>query len=101
MTGSTIQTVRVLLSGRVQGVGFRYWTQLQAEARGLDGWVRNLRDGRVEAVFQGPAGDVEAMIEACRSGPPVAKVAEVRRFEAAPLTEEGFILRPSAMGPET
>lgn len=100
MTGQAVKTVRILMSGRVQGVGFRYWTQLQAEARGLDGWVRNLRDGRVEAVFQGPAAEVETIIEACREGPPVAKVSELQRFEAAALSEQGFILRPSAMGPE-
>jgi acylphosphatase len=64
----------VWISGRVQWVGFRAWTEREAQAIGLDGWVRNLDDGRVEAVFEGPAGLVELMVEACRAGPPAAKV---------------------------
>ena len=69
--------VHVLISGTVQGVWFRAWTVQEARARGLDGWVRNCRDGRVEAVFAGPSKRVEDMLAACRSGPPAAEVADV------------------------
>jgi acylphosphatase len=59
----------VVVRGRVQGVGYRAFVEDEAHRRGLRGWVRNRRDGSVEVVFSGPAGDVEAMIEACRRGP--------------------------------
>ncbi len=101
MTDPAIQTVRVLIDGRVQGVWFRHWTKIQAEERGLDGWVRNLHDGRVEAVFQGPAVAVEAMIVACHEGPPAARVGEVQRFEAEALPVGAFEVRPSGAEPET
>ena len=100
MAEQAAEAVRVLISGRVQGIGFRYWMRTQAEARGLDGWVRNLRDGRVEAVFQGPAVAVEAMVVACHEGPMGARVSEVQRFEADPLPTGAFEVRPSALGPE-
>ena len=63
------RTVHVLVHGRVQGVGFRAWTQHQAELHGLTGWVRNRRDGSVEAVFSGPEDLVEATLKACGQGP--------------------------------
>ena len=59
----------VVVRGRVQGVGYRMWTEDLAERLGLEGWVRNRRDGSVEAVFAGPEQAVTAAIEACRSGP--------------------------------
>ncbi len=74
----------VLIRGRVQGVGFRAWTEVTALERGLQGWVRNRRDGAVEALFIGVEGDVTAMIEACRYGPPGARVDFVDQREAAP-----------------
>ena len=64
----------VLIRGRVQGVGFRAWTEITAIERGVEGWVRNRRDGSVEALFAGPQEDVLAMIELCREGPPGARV---------------------------
>ena len=64
----------VMICGRVQRVGFRAWTEYTALERGVEGWVRNRRDGTVEAVFAGPAEAVSAMIEACRGGPPGARV---------------------------
>ena len=67
----------VLISGRVQGVGFRMWTEEEALDRGLVGWVRNRRDGSVEALFAGPAEAVADMVEACRQGPPGARVEAV------------------------
>lgn len=69
--------VQVRIRGRVQGVWFRGWTVGAARARGLKGWVRNRADGSVEAVFEGPAGDVGLMIEACHDGPPAAVVDQV------------------------
>ena len=71
------RAVRLRISGRVQGVWFRGWTCQQAIARGLAGWVRNRRDGSVEALLVGPPGAVEAMIAACRHGPTHARVDEV------------------------
>ena len=77
-------TIRVVIHGRVQGVGYRYWTARTARAFGLDGWVRNRRDGTVEAVFRGPAEAIERMLEACREGPDPARVDAIERFEVAP-----------------
>ncbi len=74
----------VLIRGRVQGVGFRAWTEVTALDRGLQGWVRNRRDGAVEALFIGLESDVLAMIEACRYGPPGARVDFVDQREAGP-----------------
>lgn len=64
----------VFVEGKVQGVYFRDTTRKQAEENGVEGWVRNLSDGRVEAVFQGDRDDVEAMIDFCHEGPPRARV---------------------------
>jgi acylphosphatase len=69
--------VRAVISGRVQGVGYRAWTSARAEAHGLKGWVRNRRDGTVEAVFAGEEKIVAAMVAECREGPRMARVAEV------------------------
>jgi acylphosphatase len=69
--------VRVLVEGRVQGVGFRAFVVEEAEARRLTGWVRNRYDGAVEAVFCGEAAAVEATVEACRRGPRGAIVREL------------------------
>ena len=77
MTGAQSRTVRVCISGRVQGVWFRGWTAQTAEALGLSGWVRNRRDGTVEAVFSGEDAMVEQMIAACHFGPSHAVVDDV------------------------
>ena len=68
---------RVVIRGEVQGVGFRYWTRRTATARGLQGWVRNRRDGTVEAVFAGPEQAVADMVKLCRRGPDAAWVDSV------------------------
>lgn len=73
----------VVIRGRVQGVGFRAWTEVKALERGVEGWVRNRRDGSVEALFIGPEDEVVAMIEDCRSGPPGARVDRVDHREAS------------------
>ena len=79
------QTIRhVVIRGRVQGVGYRAFTEYAALDRGLEGWVRNRRDGAVEAVFAGPPEAVAAVIEACRRGPPGARVDAVDEREGSP-----------------
>jgi acylphosphatase len=70
-----------IVSGRVQGVWYRGWTVETARALGLAGFVRNLPDGSVEAVFAGPADAVDAMLDACKRGPPSARVTQVATGE--------------------
>ena len=82
--------VRVILSGGVQGVGFRWYTREEAMGRGVAGSVRNLPDGRVEAVFEGEAKAVDAMVEWCRSGPTWARVDSIQAQEEPPRGESGF-----------
>ncbi len=85
----------VRVSGRVQGVWYRGWTCEEAMRRGLRGWVRNRRDGSVEALFAGSARAVGEMIEACKHGPPSAEVLNVE-VEAAEAPEQGgFEQRPT------
>ena len=67
----------VTISGRVQGVGYRAWVDEQANARGLEGWVRNRRDGSVEALFAGTPKHVADMVALCRHGPPSSRVDSV------------------------
>ena len=69
--------LRVVIEGRVQGVGFRYATCTQAEKLGLRGWVRNLPDRRVEALFEGNKTDLETMLAWCQKGPALARVKNV------------------------
>jgi acylphosphatase len=92
---SDAMTVRVKIRGRVQGVWYRGWTVDQARRLGLSGWVRNRRDGSVEAVFSGPEQAVRAAIELCRQGPPAAQVREVtEQIETGPV-EPGFRQAPT------
>ena len=72
----------VTIRGRVQGVGYRYWLEQQATARDLEGWVRNRRDGSVEALFAGPADVVSDMIASSRRGPSSARVDAVQEQPA-------------------
>jgi acylphosphatase len=82
-----IFSVHVLISGLVQGVGYRVWVAAEAKRLGLSGWARNLHTGEVEAVFSGPMEVVDAMLAACRRGPPLAQVAAVDIIaEAEPLS---------------
>src|ERR1700733_6403059 len=87
--------VRLRLEGRVQGVGFRAWVADEAYGRGLRGWVRNRRDGSVEAQFCGPAEQVDAMIAACRKGPRAARVDGLLAAEVADEGEPGFRQLPT------
>ena len=88
--------LRVVVHGRVQGVWFRGWTLQEARALGLNGWVRNRRDGTVEALFQGPDAAVAAMIAACRNGPPAARVTGLEEFPSSETPDPGFHHRPGA-----
>ena len=83
----------VFVSGRVQGVYYRATTREQARERGVGGWVRNLDDGRVEAVFEGPEPAVEAMVEWCHEGSPQASVADVTVEYEEPEGLDGFEVR--------
>ena len=85
--------MRVVVSGRVQGVWFRGACQEQARALGVGGWARNRSDGRVEAVFDGPAAAVDRMVEWCRHGPRHADVTRVQMTEETPTGEPGFHVR--------
>src|SRR5229473_2055540 len=73
---------QVTMRGRVQGVGYRYWVEQQARARGLEGWVRNRRDGSVEALFAGPADVVSDVVALSRRGPSSARVDSVQEEPA-------------------
>ena len=84
---------RVLISGRVQGVFYRGTCQGVAEEHGVRGWVRNLPDGRVEAVFEGPAEDVSRLVEWSRHGPRDAVVEDVRVQQEPPEGISGFEVR--------
>ena len=75
--------IRVFISGRVQGVWYRGWTVKTASAKGLRGWVRNRRDGRVEALLIGPVEAIDAVIRECHHGPPAARVDGIERLSAA------------------
>ena len=83
----------VSVSGRVQGVFYRATTRDEARDRGVDGWVKNLDDGRVEAVFEGPAGAVEEMVEWCHEGSARARVDDVEAEYGDPEGLDGFEIR--------
>jgi acylphosphatase len=92
----------VSVRGRVQGVGYRAFVEYEALRRGIEGWVRNRRDGSVEAVFAGDTANVHGMIEACRRGPHSAKVDALDQREGtedelkARAPGEVFSVRPTA-----
>ena len=94
---AAVVAVRVRITGRVQGVWFRAWTVNVARDLCLDGWVRNRTDRSVEAVFCGPAAQVERMIGKCGEGPPAASVESVMHdtIEVDDLVGQGFHQRPT------
>ena len=94
-TGQTKVRAHVWIAGRVQGVAFRAYTVDEASVRGVTGWVGNIPDGRVEAVFEGERAVVEAMIAWCRKGPPAARVSSVEVAWEEPTGEVGFGIRYS------
>ncbi|MCK5574593.1 MAG: acylphosphatase [Sphingomonadales bacterium] len=89
------KAVRVRVTGRVQGVWFRAWTQQNAEALGLFGWVRNREDGSVEALFKGVSDKVEDMLKRCESGPDMASVDHVEVTDAMGIVPNRFEVKPT------
>ena len=87
-----MRSAHVVITGRVQGVGFRLWVEAEAVSRGLAGWVRNRRDGSVEAVFRGEDAAVGSMLAACREGPGMALVTNVA-ISDTDETPSGFEVR--------
>jgi acylphosphatase len=87
---SDVRRARVVVSGRVQGVGFRWAMLDRARSRDVAGWVRNRPDGSVEAVFEGPPDAVEALVAWTRRGPVGARVDDVTVELEAPVGESGF-----------
>jgi acylphosphatase len=88
--------VRLSITGRVQGVGYRAWLEGEALAHGLRGWVRNRRDGSVEALLIGAQQDVAKLVEACRLGPRLAAVANVAATPGHDDGSVGFRALPTA-----
>jgi len=86
---------RLHVSGKVQGVGFRYSLQRQAERLGVAGWVRNRRDGSVEALVQGTPEAVEAITAWARQGPPGSRVTDLRSEAADEPPQAGFRITPT------
>ena len=88
-------TRRLTIHGRVQGVFYRGWSVAAARSLGLNGWVRNRRDGSVEMLIAGEAAQVEEMIARCHEGPPAARVERVEVAEAEREAPAGFEERPT------
>lgn len=86
----SLARAHVLVAGRVQGVWFRQSCADEARAAGVTGWVRNLSDGRVEAVFEGPDAAVDRLVSWCRTGPPRANVSDVEIRREDPEGLAGF-----------
>jgi acylphosphatase len=87
---------RLVISGRVQGVGYREWMVDQARELGLSGWVRNRLDGSVEALVAGDVAAVEELLRLCRRGPRMAEVVSIEEDMADPPEHFGFRKVPSA-----
>ncbi len=84
------KAVRLIVQGRVQGVGYRWWTRETARGLGLDGWVRNLADGSVEALVIGEAQAIDQLVARCHEGPPAARVSAVAVQSAKDDGSRGF-----------
>jgi acylphosphatase len=90
-----MKRIGAIVHGRVQGVGFRYFTMAKADRHGCTGWVRNLPDGTVEFEAQGPADDVDLFTTEIKNGPPLSHVAELQIVELpVEENETGFEIRP-------
>ena len=88
--------IHLTIRGRVQGVGYRLWATDEARRLGLDGWVRNRRDGSVELLAIGPEEAVGRLVEACRRGPPAAAVILVENTASLDDGSVGFHHQPTA-----
>ena len=95
---ASVRRTRVLVSGEVQAVGFRYECRRTAQALGLSGWVRNLPDGRVEAVFEGAPDAVGEAVDWARHGPRAARVTGVETRDELPEGGSGFTVRSASAG---
>jgi acylphosphatase len=84
---------RVVIRGRVQGVGYRDWMVREADRLGVQGWVRNRADGAVEALVDGEEAAVQALLSACRRGPLLARVEEITEEFSDPPEGPGFVRR--------
>lgn len=93
MSESDRSRMHVYVSGHVQGVFYRASTREKANELGVDGWVKNLADGRVEAVFEGPKTAVDSMVEWCKTGSRAANVEAIERTAEEPTGIEGFEIR--------
>jgi acylphosphatase len=93
MSDSARKARRYVISGRVQGVGFRYFVRQQAQTLKLAGWVCNLPDGRVEAFIEGPAPALDSVEQRLREGPAVSKVKSVDVSDASPSLAIDFEIR--------
>jgi len=91
-----MRSAHLIISGRVQGVGYRAWLAEEARARALNGWVRNRQDGTVEAVLAGPSDPLNALISACGTGPAEAEVARVDVSDWQETLPFGFKVLPTA-----
>ena len=87
--------LRLRITGRVQGVGYRAWLEREARSRGLRGWVRNRRDGSVEALLIGDDQPAEAMVAACQRGPRLAGVTDIERSPDTDDGRTGFYVLPT------
>jgi acylphosphatase len=90
MSDQSLVRLRVLVEGRVQGVNFRYSAYKEATRLGVNGWARNLPDGRVEAVYEGPREAVDQMLSWTRRGPEWARVTGLSVYDEVPTEERGF-----------
>lgn len=95
-----MQAMQLLITGRVQGVGYRAWCARTARSLGLQGWVRNLDDGRVEVLAQGERPALDELAERCGAGPLGARVRDVERSPRALRALSGFEHAPDAAAPE-
>ncbi len=89
---SEIRAEHAIISGRVQGVWYRAWTQKAARKIGLKGWVRNRTDGTVEAVFCGTDAQIQEILNACHKGPPLARVTTINHTPTDIPEQDGFEL---------
>jgi len=92
---TSMRTIRLRVHGKVQGVWYRAWTQEEARELGIDGWVRNRKDGTVEALLSGRAEDVDRLVDLCGSGPPLARVTRVEVTPEDDVPSPGFVQRPT------
>jgi acylphosphatase len=90
------EATHAIITGRVQGVGYRNWTVATAIQLGISGWVRNRSDGSVEAVFYGSMNQIETMLAACSKGPAMARVDNIQTSAyEQPLEAQGFTSKPT------